>query len=66
MLKRAVIRVAAVALGLMGAAALSGCVPSRPVFLEPVALTVVDDRFAWVQCLDAVSRSFPTPSLTSL
>lgn len=52
MLKRAVVRVAAVALGLMGAAALSGCVPSRPVFLEPVALTVVDDRFAWVQCLD--------------
>ncbi|MCT1478367.1 hypothetical protein [Microbacterium sp. p3-SID336] len=52
MLKEAVTRVAAGALGLLGAVILAGCVPSRPVFMEPVALTVVDDQFAWVQCLD--------------
>jgi len=50
--KRGFLRAAATGLTVLGVAASAGCVPTRPVFLEPVALTVVDDQFAWVHCLD--------------
>jgi hypothetical protein len=39
--------------------ALVGCVPmlpSRPLALQPISVTAVDDRISWVQCLDESMR----------
>lgn len=41
---------------LVVAVSVSACVPivpTRPSFVEPISLTVVDDQLAWVQCTGA-------------
>lgn len=56
MLKRCYLRVTAAALcsGVI-AGFLVACspifLPSRPTFIQPISLTVVNDQIAWVQCL---------------
>ena len=38
---------------------LVGCIPilpSRPLALQPISVTAVDDRLSWVQCLDDEMR----------
>jgi hypothetical protein len=40
---------------IVASAALVGCIPilpSRPLALQPISVTAVDDRLSWVQCLD--------------